>query len=62
MKTVPLAAFILGHPLPRFQLQKAVTFHLCASTVYFSAIGTKAFCACAALRIAALVRNILADL
>ena len=33
------------HRNRRFQLQKAVTFHLCASTVYFSAIGTKAFCA-----------------
>src|SRR6266550_4967907 len=37
------------HRNRRFQLQKAVTLHLCASTVYFSAIGTKAFCACAAL-------------
>ena len=37
------------HRNRRFQLQKAVTFHVCASTVYFSAIGTKAFCACAAL-------------
>jgi len=37
------------HRNRRFQLQKAVTFHLCASTVYFSAIGTKTFCACAAL-------------
>jgi hypothetical protein len=37
------------HRNRRFQLQKAVTFYLCARTVYFSAIGTKAFCACAAL-------------
>ena|SRR6476660_663426 len=37
------------HRNRRFQLQKAVTFYLCAGTVYFSAIGTKAFCACAAL-------------
>src|SRR4030095_14732212 len=37
------------HRNRRFQLQKAVTFCLCARAVYFSAIGTKAFCACAAL-------------
>jgi hypothetical protein len=33
------------HRNRRFHLQKAVTFYLCARTVYFSAIGTKAFCA-----------------
>jgi hypothetical protein len=37
------------HRNRRSQLQKAVTFYLCARTVYFSAMGTKAFCACAAL-------------
>ena len=37
------------HRNRRFQLQKAVTFYLCARTLYFSEIGTKAFCACAAL-------------
>ncbi|PYL20703.1 MAG: hypothetical protein DMF44_14375 [Verrucomicrobia bacterium] len=37
------------HRNRRFQLQKAVTFYLCARTVYFSAIGTEAFYARAAL-------------
>src|SRR2546421_9435078 len=43
------------HRNRRFQLQKAVTFYLCARTVYFSAIGTEAFYARA--RIAALVQR-----
>ena len=34
----------------RFRLQKAVSFYLCARTVYFSPIGTKAFAASRTMR------------